>query len=194
MTRASSMSRASRSPLLQFGLRVLGGFLGAAMVAGLTSCGGGSGARPVVGRTDYGAASLPLHDGSCRADAVVNGDSPVWARQPGAPSPPPRHAVAHGDGVVAYFFAYPLRAKLPANEANKVLWYIADPTTSEQLQIVASRPGTSVTSRRVGVEAGDAAGHIQRSRMLFPSGGCWRLTLTWGTRSANVDVNVKQRP
>lgn len=163
----------------------------AVVLVGVAACGGGTPSRQDGGVQRGDGAGNPLRRGSCRADEVSRGAVPVWARRPGAPSPAPPHVSATGSRVEAFLFVSPLRARMPANAANKVLWYFAEGVPPGTLRIAASRPGDGRSPRHVESDPGDGAGHVQRSRIRFPSSGCWRLTLSWGSRRAILDVDVR---
>lgn len=106
------------------------------------------------------------------------------------PSP---YALARGEPVAAFLFSHPLRARLPRGTRNKILWVVGTGPKAAPLRItghVATNP------RRVAHWRGDAnggSGQIQRSLLQFPAPGCWRLTLRWGSHTAQLDVHVRPR-
>lgn len=107
------------------------------------------------------------------ASPVETGPLPEWARAGFSGDSSMPHVLGdHGD-IVAAMFGHPLAVTRPDGSSNKILWVSRTPAPPGDLQIEATRDGTTAPVHRA-VTGGPGPSIID-----LPQAGCWRLTLTW---------------
>jgi hypothetical protein len=155
----------------------------AAAIAGallVASCGHSTG-RVAESRT---CVPAPIHTGPPPAwTAAAWSDSSAGFRVP--------YALASGDSAAAFMFTDPLRAGHPTHPGNKILWVVHSPRDGNPL-LISARWSTDPSVRaRFSQPADSSPGEIYPTGIDLPRPGCWKLTLTWGTHRASVDLQVR---
>jgi hypothetical protein len=129
----------------------------------------------------------------CRASAIQTGPPPEWTAPAFADSSPSiriPYAVADNGSAAAFYFARPLRAGHPRDQANKVLWVMKLPRDGHPLEITARFGGNPSLVMRIARPADSGPGEIYPSYVDLPRAGCWRLALAWGGHRATLGVSV----
>jgi hypothetical protein len=142
---------------------------------------------------------LPLHAApkasrrACVPAPLYQGSPPAWTAPAWANSSPgltATYALTSGHLAVAIFFANPLRAGHPTNPTNKVLWIVRLPRNGKPLNILARFGADPTQTVRIRRPADSSPGEIYPSYVDLPKPGCWSLTLSWGTHTTHLNVQV----
>jgi hypothetical protein len=152
-----------------------------AMLVVLAACSSGGGAS--VATTLTPTAPMTAGEG-CGATPVQDPPKPAWA-----PTGPDTRWVVDDQGTIAGFlFADPLRAGHPGDPANKVLWIVNGVRDGSPLEIDLHPVGASSPSVTDSFPADSSPGEIYPSIVEVPAPGCWRATLRWNGRTAQLDL------
>lgn len=169
------------------------------VLAGCVSRSVKSGPKPTASPTVPATTSPPtvltfqptpaatIVEGGCGTTKVYRGGIPASLDQAGAHNNPTGLAYVVADPPIAagFLFNYPLSA---GPQGDKILWVMGAPRDGAPLAIDAHPYGASqpVASFSRGADSGP--GEIYPSGLAIPSGGCWTLSLTWGTNRAKADL------
>jgi hypothetical protein len=138
-----------------------------------------------------GAATHVVTPG-CTATAIRRGTppdwtAPAWAETSGAPTGLPYVVAEHGRAI-AFIFGYPLRAGVPTNPDNKILWVVRSPRDGSDL-VIRARPLHATTPLvTIRQAANSGPGEIYPSDVNVPAPGCWRMTLRWNGHGDAIDL------
>jgi hypothetical protein len=111
---------------------------------------------------------------------------PAWANSPGFRLP---YALSANHAAAAFLWVK-LRAGAPANPANKVLWVVRYARQGHPLRILAHWGRDPSVVRRASWSADASPGEIYPSYLNLPRAGCWKLSLSWGSHTAAVNVQI----
>ena len=133
--------------------------------------------------------SAAASDASACDARVARGVLPDWARSGfGDPQPSAAHVVGRSGEIAAILFGDPLSSPPSTRHTNKILWvarqaYAFAPvlTISAQRMDGATPVGAPVERQ---VEGGPGPSIID-----LPDPGCWRLSLGWGDRTDELDLD-----
>jgi hypothetical protein len=130
------------------------------------------------------AVSAPATRARC-GSPVSTGPLPEWARAGFSGDSSMPHVLGDRGDIVAAVFGHPLAVTRPDGSSNKILWVSRPDTPPGDLQITATRDGTTDPVQRV-VPGGPGPSIID-----LPQPGCWRLTLTWSGHTDTLDLTYQ---
>ncbi len=130
--------------------------------------------------TSPGAPATAARTGC--GSVVETGPLPEWARAGFSGDARMPHVMGDRGDIVAAIFGHPLALTRPDGSSNKILWVSKPSDPPGDLQITATRDGTTDPVRRT-VPGGPGPSIID-----LPQAGCWRLTLTWSGHSDTMDL------
>ncbi len=134
------------------------------------------------------SSSAPSDTSACDA-RVARGVLPDWARSGFSdPQPSVPHVVGRSGEIAAILFGDPLSSPPSTRHTNKILWvsrrasgFAPALTISAQRMDGARLVGAPVQRQ---VEGGPGPSIID-----LPDPGCWRLSLGWGDRTDELDLD-----
>jgi len=88
--------------------------------------------------------------------------------------------------AAGFLFANRLRAGVPENPFNKILWVTR--TENRGLLTITGHPTDSGSIEGISLVEPAGPGYIYPSTMNVPSSGCWHFTLSWDGNNAEIDL------
>jgi hypothetical protein len=155
-------------------------------LAACSSGGGGSAATtaPSTVATTVTSTTVAAAEDGCRLTPIKDPPKPAWA--PTAPDT--RWVADDASSIAGFLFADPLRAGHPENPANKILWVVNGPRDGSPLEIELHPVSASLPKVMASFPANSSPGEIYPSIVEVPAPGCWRATLRWNGRTAQLDL------
>ncbi|MCK2217019.1 hypothetical protein MF672_024970 [Actinomadura sp. ATCC 31491] len=124
----------------------------------------------------------------CTPARVVDAEPPVWANAGFTPGTKVRYAASESGDMLAVLFGYPLYSPPLPDRANKVLWRSRAPLVPSDPLLIEARLGGTGPPTRIKVLGGPGPSYVD-----VPSPGCWRLKLTWSSRTDSIDLEYAGR-